>query len=451
MAVTAPMDTRTASFDRVRARVSPASLAASRRSLIAAVVYLRTLLPGVSFGDWAESELLLSRFGILHPTGYPLYSLLGKAFSLIPIASVAWRANALSATAAAAAVGVAVLIAVRLGVRPAIAMAAALGLAFTGTLWEEATFSEMNTLHLLLVALAPPSRAGLARRAADPRPGHRRPARRPVRLEPCARRSASSRSSSCSCWSMPATRSPRTRSCSRSRSRRSPSACSPTCTCPLRALAGPADVYGPLPHLERVLQPRQRRPCSAGTCTSSRSRAPRAAWAALPHVLDQLVALSDVVFVAAGHRRAGHPARRRSLVRVLLAVLAVVNVYIYANYLGDLPHYLLTTWLILAIGVAVGAEAVVRAAIVWVGDRAAAAPVRRLPAADRAARHELAGPRPVGQPRRREVHGRGLRGAAAERRPDHLLGRPDRVELRALQRGRPTRRRACAPTTPTPW
>ncbi len=153
MAVTAPMDTRTASFDRVRARVSPTSLAAFASFAIAAVVYYRTLLPGVSFGDWAESELLLSRLGILHPTGYPFYSIVGKLFSLIPIGSVALRANALSATAAALTVGVAVLIAVRLGVRPAVAMAAALALAFTGTLWEEATFSEMNTLHLLLVAL----------------------------------------------------------------------------------------------------------------------------------------------------------------------------------------------------------------------------------------------------------------------------------------------------------
>ena len=66
---------------------------------------------------------------------------------------MAWRANVFSAVAAAAAAGVAVLIMVRLHVRPVIAAGAALCLAFTGTLWEEATFSEMNGLHLLLVAL----------------------------------------------------------------------------------------------------------------------------------------------------------------------------------------------------------------------------------------------------------------------------------------------------------
>ena len=128
--------------------------------------------------------MIPARLGILHPTGYPLYLLINKAFTLIPIGSVAYRANLLSAAAAAAAVGVAVLILVRLGVRPVIAAGAGLALAFTGTLWQEATFSEMNGLHLLIVALllhrALVWRA--ERRAA--RPPARRAAGRPVRLEP---------------------------------------------------------------------------------------------------------------------------------------------------------------------------------------------------------------------------------------------------------------------------
>src|SRR6186997_2188516 len=89
-----------------------------------------------------------SRLGILHPTGYPLYSLIGTLFSLIPVGSMAYGANLLSAVAAAGAVAVMVLIAVRLGVRPVLAFAAGLALAFTGTIWQEATFSEMNGLHV---------------------------------------------------------------------------------------------------------------------------------------------------------------------------------------------------------------------------------------------------------------------------------------------------------------
>jgi Protein of unknown function (DUF2723) len=369
MTVTAPMETRIASFDRVRARVSPAGMAAIASSLIAAVVYLRTMLPGVSFGDWAESELLLSRFGILHPTGYPLYSLIGKAFSLIPIASEAWRANALSATAAAGTVGVAVLIAVRLGVRPGIAMAAALCLAFTGTLWEEATFSEMNSLHLLLVAL-------LLHRALVWR-DERRPrdlligallaglcvsnhalsisvvpivilfvvvdARHEIAAHPLVLAKAFAAFGV---------------------------GLLPYLYLPLRALAGPADVYGTFltwNGLFNLVSGAQFRQDMHFTSIESA----RAAWAALPHVIDQLVALSDVVFVAAGIVGLVILLVGDRWFGLLLALLAVVNVYIYANYLGDLPHYLLTTWLILALGLAVGAEAVVAAAIVWGGKRAA--------------------------------------------------------------------------------
>ena len=94
-----------------------------------------------------------ARLEVPHPTGFPLYVLLGKVFSLIPIGSVAFRATLLSATAAAGAIGMLVLIAGRLGVRPVIALAAGIALAGTAILWEEATFPEMNTLHLFLCAL----------------------------------------------------------------------------------------------------------------------------------------------------------------------------------------------------------------------------------------------------------------------------------------------------------
>jgi hypothetical protein len=369
MAVTAPMDAHAESLDRVRARVSPASLAAFASFAIAAIVYVRTLLPGVSFGDWAESELLLSRLGILHPTGYPLYSLVGKLFSLIPIESLAWRANFLSATAAAATVGVAVLIAVRLGVRPVIAMAAALSLAFTGTLWEEATFSEMNTLHLLLVAL-------LLHRALVWR-DDRRPrdlllgallaglcvsnhalaisvvpivilfvlvdARREIASHPLVLVKAFGAFVV---------------------------GLLPYLYLPLRALAGPAEVYGVFltwnGFFGHVSGAQFRNDMQFTSIESA-----RAAWAALPHVFEQLITLSNVAFVVAGLVGLAVILVGDRWFGLLLVILAVVNVYIYANYLGDLPHYLLTTWLILALGVAVAAETIVRDVVAGIGARAA--------------------------------------------------------------------------------
>src|SRR5207249_9269064 len=134
-------------------RRGPASLAATVVFAVSLALYVKTLLPGPSFGDWSEMQFLPSIFGVPHPTGYPLYMLLNQAFSYLPIGTPAWRADLLSAVAGAGAAAISVLICTRLGVRPVIAAIGGLTLAVTGTLWLESTFSEMNSLHLLLSAL----------------------------------------------------------------------------------------------------------------------------------------------------------------------------------------------------------------------------------------------------------------------------------------------------------
>jgi Protein of unknown function (DUF2723) len=133
-----------------RSAIQRAALAAA---VPAFIVYVLTLLPGVSVGDWAEMQKAPSALDIAHPTGYPTYVLLGKLWSFLPIGSVAFRMNLLSAVYAAVAVGLTVLILGRLGVRPTLAWAGALLLAFTGTLWGQATVADENTLQLALVAL----------------------------------------------------------------------------------------------------------------------------------------------------------------------------------------------------------------------------------------------------------------------------------------------------------
>src|SRR6188472_1783257 len=299
-----PMDAATPlaapprAIERVRERVSAADMAAAGAFAVSFVVYLRTLLPGVSFGDWAEAEMIPSRLGILHPTGYPLYSLVGTLFSIIPVGSVAYRANLLSAVAAAAAVGVMVLIAVRLGVRPVIAFAAALGLAFTGTIWQEATFSEMNGLHLLLVAL-------LLHRALVWREERRDrdlllgaligglcvanhglaitvvpivvlfvlvDARREIGARPMLLVKAGAGFAV---------------------------GLLPYLWLPLRALAGPAEAYSPFLTLDGLfyhISGAQFR----GDMHFASIDSLRAAWAALPQVADQVLGLSNPVFVALG-------------------------------------------------------------------------------------------------------------------------------------------------------
>ena len=368
MAVTTPAGARAASIDRVRARVSSANLAAIVSFAIAAIVYVRTMLPGVSFGDWAESEYIPARLGILHPTGYPFYTLLGKLFSMIPLESVAWRATFLSGMAAAGAVGVAVLIAVRLGVRPVVAAAAALSLAFTGTLWEEATFSEMNSLHLLLVAL-------LIHRALVWRAERRDrdlligallgglcvsnhglaitvvpivvlfvliDARREIMSYPLVLvRTAGA-------FVLGLT---------------------PYVYLYVRALFGPQEIYAPFltwnGFFAHVSGAQFR-----GDMHFTSIESVKAAWAAMPQVVDHLVTLSNPVYLVVGVIGLAILLIGDRWFGLLLLVLVVVNVYFYANYLGDLAHYLLTTWLILAIGLAVAADSLVAVAARGFGPRA---------------------------------------------------------------------------------
>jgi hypothetical protein len=91
--------------------------------------------------------------GVAHPTGYPTYVLLGWLAQLVPLGSIAFRANLLSAVLVSGALATVAAILLRLGVGPLIAAAAALALGAVPTVWAAATVAEVNPLHLLFVAL----------------------------------------------------------------------------------------------------------------------------------------------------------------------------------------------------------------------------------------------------------------------------------------------------------
>src|SRR5581483_11065586 len=82
---------------------------------------------------------------------YPLYLLIGWAFSWLPVGTLAFRMNLLSACFGAATVACAAVIATELGCAPVVAAIAAV-LAGTGRLyWSQAIVAEVYTLHTLLV------------------------------------------------------------------------------------------------------------------------------------------------------------------------------------------------------------------------------------------------------------------------------------------------------------
>jgi hypothetical protein len=322
---------------------------------VALVVYVRTLLPGVSVGDWAEMQWIPAQLGIPHPTGYPLYILLGKAFSLLPIGSLAFRAELLSAVAAAGAAGAAVLIAARLGARPVIALAAGLSLAATGELWLEATYSEMNGLHLLLMA------------AVIHRAIVWRAERRDRDLQLGALLAGLSISNHLLALTVVPIVILFVLVDARTRLRQRPIliaqaaglvlvGLSPYLFLPIRGLFGPPSVYGRFLTWDGI----------SGLVTGADLRHQMhftsaanlvAAWDDVPGVLAQFIDRANPVFVVGGLIGAGIQAVRDRWLAAMLGLIVAVNIFLFANYVGDLDHYLLVTWLAFAIWLALALEA----------------------------------------------------------------------------------------------
>jgi len=117
------------------------------------VLYLRTLLPDMAFDDWGELQTVPHVLGIAHPTGYPTYILAARLFELLPIGSVAFRANLFAAVCVAVALAAMTSTTMRLGVRPVLAAVAAVATGAIGTIWASAVVAEVNALHLALIAL----------------------------------------------------------------------------------------------------------------------------------------------------------------------------------------------------------------------------------------------------------------------------------------------------------
>jgi hypothetical protein len=120
---------------------------------LAMAVYVVTLLPGQAFDDWGEMQTVPHVLGVSHPTGYPTYILTAWAFELLPVGSIAWRANLLSAVCVATALGTLTAIGARLACRPWLAALGALATGAVATVWTSALVAEVNPLHLLLIAL----------------------------------------------------------------------------------------------------------------------------------------------------------------------------------------------------------------------------------------------------------------------------------------------------------
>jgi hypothetical protein len=147
---------------------------AALAGIVALAIYIRSLAPGLLWGDSAEFQMAAWLGGFAHPTGYPLYLMLGWAWThLLPFGDPAFRMNLFSALWGAVAAGLVALLTMRLlrfvrgarlsgvgryevahlaGASRLIAFGVALVFIFTPTFWSQAVVAEVYTLHAAFVA-----------------------------------------------------------------------------------------------------------------------------------------------------------------------------------------------------------------------------------------------------------------------------------------------------------
>jgi hypothetical protein len=119
------------------------------------LLYLRTLCPTVYLGDSGEISTAIATGGVIHPPGYPLLSLLGRAaLFAIPWGEPAFRIGCVVALAAALAIGVLYLLARELDGSHWASAAAAAAFGLSYTFWSQSTRVEVYSLHVFLGGMA---------------------------------------------------------------------------------------------------------------------------------------------------------------------------------------------------------------------------------------------------------------------------------------------------------
>src|SRR5262245_60054533 len=150
-------------------------------ALAALWAYALTLSPTVAWVNEGEDsgDLLVASatLGIPHPTGYPLFVLLGRVAGFLPLGSLAFRINLVAAVAGAVSVYFIARYVLEVAPRAASAGAAlaaagaALTYAFSRGAWSQSVLAEVYSLNAaflaaILWALARAERTGSARHLA---------------------------------------------------------------------------------------------------------------------------------------------------------------------------------------------------------------------------------------------------------------------------------------------
>ena len=123
--------------------------------LFFALLYFFTLAPGLLPADNGEFQLVGATLGVAHPPGFPLYTVLSKLMTWLPLAaSAAYKINLLSLLISTATLGLVYLIVFDLTKKQLAAGTAVLTLGTATTFWAQATTANIRSLTAFFAALA---------------------------------------------------------------------------------------------------------------------------------------------------------------------------------------------------------------------------------------------------------------------------------------------------------
>ena len=124
---------------------------------ILALCYSATLAPGLTWAnggaDGGDLITAAATGGIAHPSGYPLYLLLARAFQWLPIGTLAFRTNLFSAVCTGLAALALQTFLRRQQISSDIALIAGLAFGLAPAIWSQAVISEVYGLQSLLLIL----------------------------------------------------------------------------------------------------------------------------------------------------------------------------------------------------------------------------------------------------------------------------------------------------------
>jgi hypothetical protein len=118
---------------------------------LALMLYAHTVSLDLATGDIGEFQYLPARLGLAHSNGFPFYMLVGWAWSHVPLGTMAWRMNMLSAFAGAVAGALTTAFAQRLSGRVSVALLAGGFLALSPSVWSWSLIAERYALVLALL------------------------------------------------------------------------------------------------------------------------------------------------------------------------------------------------------------------------------------------------------------------------------------------------------------